>query len=143
ALWLVFLGLLVIVFTGAMVDYAGMGARAFQNAPSHVLQYFVVAIMLDRTVAALREALHASDERRGDMDHWLSARERAQAKLEHAKQVEATGQRAGAVAHAFKNVLSVSLGYAQRRERLADREKAALVDALSGVEAETRRAPGI
>src|SRR5690606_14496364 len=140
ALWLVFLGLLVIVFTGAMVDYPGMGARAFQNAPSHVLSYFVVAIMLDRTVAALREALHASDERQRDLEREMSARERAQAQLVHAKKVEATGQLASGVAHDFNNVLSVILGYAQRRERLADRDKAALVDALSGVEAETRRA---
>lgn len=140
ALWLIFLGLLAIVLTGALVDYPELGGRAFQNAPSHVLAYFVVAIMLDRTVAALREALQASDERQRELRHEMAARERAQAQLVHAKKVEATGQLASGVAHDFNNVLTVILGYAQRRERLADRGASALVDALSGVEVEARRA---
>ncbi|MCD9027969.1 sensor histidine kinase [Luteimonas sp. BDR2-5] len=140
ALWLIFLVLLAIVVTGCLTDYPARGGRAFENAPSTAMAYFIVAIMLDRAVAALREALHDSDTRRAALQREMAARERAQAQLVHAKKVEATGQLASGVSHDFNNVLSVILGYAQQRERLADRDKSALVDALAGVETEARRA---
>lgn len=140
ALWLIFCALLAIVVTGCIVDLPAFGARAFENAPSFALAYFLVAVMLDRTVTALREALHESDARRGELHQEMMARERAQTQLVHAKKLEAAGQLASGVAHDFNNVLNVILGYAQRRERLADRDKSALVDALAGVEAEALRA---
>ena len=143
ALWTICLALLGIVLTGCLVDYPARGGRAFENAPSISLAYLIVTIMLDRTVTALREALHSSDTRRRELQYEMAARERAQSQLAHARKVELTGRMASGFAHDFNTVLSVILGYAIRRERLADRGAPALVDALAGVEREARRAVAI
>ncbi|KRF02363.1 hypothetical protein ASG87_00015 [Frateuria sp. Soil773] len=105
--------------------------------------YLLIAIIVDRTVAALREALAESIAKTNRLEREMAERERAQQQLVHAQKMEAVGRIASGVAHDFDNVLNVVLGYAMRRERLADRGAGALVGALEGVETAARRALAI
>lgn len=112
--------------------------------------YVLVTILLDRTVAALRDALAESQAHREQLIH-ANARleqeaiehERSRGQLIHAKKMEAVGMLASGVAHDFGNVLSVVLGQAERREYIADRGIQALVNAMQDIEFAARRALAI
>lgn len=105
--------------------------------------YLLIAIIVDRTVAALREALAEAIAKTNRLEREMAERERAQGQLVHAQKMEAVGRIASGVAHDFDNVLNVVLGYAMRRERLADQGSGALLGALEGVETAARRALAI
>ena len=105
--------------------------------------YLLIAIIVDRAVAALREALTESIAKTNRLEREMAERERAQQQLVHAQKMEVVGRVASGVAHDFDNVLSVVLGYAMRRERLADRGVPALVEAMEGMELAARRALAI
>lgn len=152
ALWTV-LGVLMAVFMlGTLSDalqQMSHGAVSWQwgRKASMVVSYLMVAVLLDRTIAALRESLDESNQRGRDLEQAngrleceMAERERAQGQLVHAQKMEAAGRVASGVAHDFDNVLNVVLGYAMRRERLADQGTPALLGALEGVELAARRA---
>lgn len=110
--------------------------------------WLIVALVLDRTVAALRDSL-AESEQRGRaleqayarLEHETAERERTREQLIHSQKLDATGRLASGLAHDFGNVLTVILGYAQRRDRLAATGgEPALLSALEGVELAARRA---
>lgn len=105
--------------------------------------YLLIAIIVDRAVDALREALAESIAKTQRLEREMAEREHAQQRLIHAQKMEVVGRIASGVAHDFDNVLNVVLGYAMRRERLADRGVPALVDAMEGVESAARRALAI
>lgn len=150
-LWAV-LGVLLAIFgLGIASDLAQHIARGpwdweINNKAPMVVSYLIVALMLDRTISALRLSLTESNAR-GQMLQVVNARlhremedrARAQQLLVHAQKLETVGRVAGGVAHDFSNVLGVILGYAQRRERLADSGTQALVDAMQGVEKAAHR----
>lgn len=151
ALWTVFLVLMVVFAIGFASDairQVGQAALAWDvgKKASMAISYVVVAVVLDRTIAGLRESL-AESNARGRMlqvtnerlHREMEDRARAQQLLIHAQKVETVGRVAGGVAHDFSNVLGVILGYAQRRERLADHGPEALLNALQGVEMAARR----
>lgn len=155
ALWLVYVALLSCLLLGAFTDALLRGYDAhfsvlLGSLVSRAIIYLLIVILLDQTVAALRATL-AESNARGDavqrlntsLQHEMSERERAQHQLVHAQKMEAVGRVSSGVAHDFDNVLNVVLGYAMRRERLADRGTPALLEAMEGVELAARRALAI
>ncbi|TAA38815.1 sensor histidine kinase [Pseudoxanthomonas winnipegensis] len=122
------------------VPLAGMGLNA-------VGTFLLIALVLDRTVTALRESLAESNSHRRELADALSRlhtemaeRERAQARLVHAQKMEVTGRLASGIAHDFGNIISIIAGFASRRHVLADRGVDALVNALKNIEMASQRA---
>lgn len=155
-LWLTLvalLGILALCLGANLLANSAMGgaqSTLMGKLISMAVIYVLVTILLDRTVAALRDALAESQAHR---EHLLLAnerlkqeaieRERAREQLIHAKKMEAVGLLASGVAHDFDNVLSVVLGHAERRERIADRGMQALIEAMQDIEFAARRALAI
>ncbi|GGY26632.1 hypothetical protein GCM10008098_19580 [Rhodanobacter panaciterrae] len=151
ALWTVFAVLMVVFAIGDASDAIrqvghGVVAWSLDQQASMAISYVVVAVVLDRTIAGLRESLVESNARgrmlqvsNERLHREMEDRARAQQLLIHAQKLETVGRVAGGVAHDFSNVLGVILGYAQRRERLADSGPEALLKALQGVEMAARR----
>lgn len=150
ALWTAFV-LVQLVFAIGWITDAGNAQQSAQwvrnalnNAPSLLVSYGIIAIVLDRTVTALRESLAESDGRGRELQREMEQRELAQAQLIHAQKLEATGRLASGIAHDFGNILDLVLGFARQRDALRDagsaREQAdALYGALDAVETSALR----
>lgn len=143
ALWLSY-GLVLAVFTVGYVSDARSQKgtewiiAALSNAPGLMLSYTVITLILDRTVAALRQSLAEADARSRALAEEMAERERTQAQLIQSQKMEATGRLAAGVAHDFGNLLNVIRGFARERDSDAHLSKsartAALEQALEGVE---------
>lgn len=151
ALWSAFGVLLAIFLVGFAVDAATFersprnGAAPLHLLPSVVFAYFVVVLVLDRCITALRSSLAESEDRRACLEHEIAERERTQVQLVHAQKMEIAGRMASGVAHDFSNVLAVILGLTKERFRISDpggdpREDArVLADTLQCVESSAMR----
>jgi signal transduction histidine kinase len=153
ALWTVFGFLLLALAMGALSDLVrehfkpGPAAYSPSWMPTTVMLYVIIAVVLDRTILALRNSLDEATRRsvelaqaNQELTREMAERERAQEKLIHAQKMEAVGRIASGLTHDFDNVLNVVLGFATRRQRLAALGTEALVDALAGIETAARRA---
>ena len=113
--------------------------------------WLIVTIVLDRTVAALRNSLEESEQRSRELEQAnvrlqeeTAERERTREQLIHSQKLDLAGRLASGLAHDFNNILMVVLGYAQQRNGLAaSGGEAALVPALEGVALATRRAMAV
>lgn len=113
--------------------------------------WLVIALVLDRTVAALRDSLEESEQRGQALEQTYdrlqketAERERTREQLIHSQKMDLAGRLASGLAHDFNNVLAIILGYAQQRNRLAaSGGEPALVSALEGVELAARRAMAV
>lgn len=113
--------------------------------------WLIIVLVLDRTVAALRDSLEESEQRGRALEQAYvrleeetTERERTREQLIHSQKLDLAGRLASGLAHDFNNVLAVILGYAQQRDRLANEEgKSALVSALERVELAARRAMAV
>jgi signal transduction histidine kinase len=156
ALWVTYASILAIFALGQLADAAWLATPvhgrliAFRSWPMLAVAYGVVAIILDRAIAALRTALHQAEQRalalaegNARLEREMDERAQAQSQLIHSRKMDAIGRLASGVAHDFDNVLNVVLGYASQREHLADRGTPALVGALEGIEQAAIRALSI
>jgi len=152
ALWAVYACIPVMFLLGMGSPWAqaapGIGTGAdnrFQNLPSLALSYFMITLVLDRTVAALREGLFRARHAARRMREEMRERERVQARLLHVQKIETVGQLTSGVSHDFNNILGSIIGHASIRHRAyeldfdAQREAPELAEALEGVEQAAQR----
>ncbi len=155
ALWLMLGSFAAMLLACAVLDMFRADpvapATTFGKALSIAGIWLIIALVLDRTVAALRDSLEESEQRGRALEQAYqrleaetAERERTREQLIHSQKMELAGRLASGLAHDFNHILSIILGYAQQRRRLAaNGGEAALMGALEGVELATRRATAI
>lgn len=155
SLWVLYGLLVVILGVGGISDVLTLQHDHYPrpwlgaaNWPSLVFSYFVIALVLDRCVAVMRNSL--GEARR--MSAALSAanralrdemiqREKARESLIHARKMETVGQLAGGVAHDFNNVLAVITGCVERAR--ASYDPGLLRQLIQSIGAATRRGSAV
>nr|WP_244663416.1 ATP-binding protein [Xanthomonas sp. A2111] len=142
ALWLVYLCIPLIFWLGMESPWGQdpHGNRSpFQNLPSLALSYLMITLVLDRTVAALRESLWRARRSAARLRVEMRERTLAQQRLLHLQKIELVEQLASGVSHDFNNILSAILGYTEQRHCVHEldyhppRDALVLADALEGV----------
>ncbi len=152
ALWAVY-ACIPLMFWLGMESPEGQAPNAsgnpFQNLPSLAMSYFMITLVLDRTVEALREGLFSARRSAERLRVEMRERERVQARLLHLQKIESVGQLASGVSHDFNNILGAIIGYTAQRHRLHELDydpvvdAQAMGDALEGVELAAQRGVAI
>jgi len=154
-LWIMLGSLAMMLLACVALDMVRTGPAApsatIGKAVSIAGVWLIIALVLDRTVAALRNSLEESEQRGQALEQTYAhlqketaERERTREQLIHSQKMDLAGRLASGLAHDFNNVLAVILGYAQQRSRLAaSGGEPALVSALEGVELAARRAMAV
>ncbi len=153
ALWLMFAAVVAAFFAG--------GVHAVVHAPgpewpftelmiltTKVIIMLMIAVVVDRSVAALRETL-AESSRRADalalantqLEAEMAERKQVEEQLVHAQRVEAAGRLAAGVAHDFNHLLTLIFTYVAKGRGAPD--EAGVREALEGVNGATERAASI
>ncbi|MFC5741782.1 ATP-binding protein [Dyella tabacisoli] len=147
ALWGITLAMLAMLGMGALVDnYEGDGntTMAIINFIRCGLGFVIVAVILDRSVSALRETLNLANLRGEDLlriqktlQQEILEKERSQAQLIQSQKVEAVGRISSGIAHDFNNILGVIMGYASRPD--ASDSLPVATDSLDGIKLAAQR----
>lgn len=151
ALWAMYASLAVALFLGAGTEIRMTGEPAqllLVDALIRAAMFLLVAVVVDRSIAALRASLDEAVQRGQELaavnarlQEEIAARERTQEQLLHAQKVEAIGHMASGVAHDFNHLLSLILGYAERGRDSQDEDE--LREVMGGMESAARRASAI
>lgn len=154
ALWGAVAWLVLVVLLGAWRDAArafflpSLWPRLLESATIGIAGFVIVAVVLDQSVAALRESLDLARKRGNDLARSrdrlqleMQEKERSRDQLVHAQKMESVGRLASGVAHDFNHLLSLIMGYAARARRSDDPQQ--LKAALQGADAAARRAAAV
>lgn len=129
ALWLMY-GWIVLVFTvGVWTDLRAVPAEFIPAIIDGFISasiFLLIAIVVDRSTAALRESLTSATLRTAQLseanrrlEDEIAERERMREQLIHAQKVEAVGRLSAGVAHDFNHLLALVTGYAEQGRSVA------------------------
>ncbi|HEY9254962.1 MAG TPA: ATP-binding protein [Stenotrophomonas sp.] len=145
ALWAMFVAIMVAFWLGVRTD---LPQDAFGDAVISGAIFLLIALIFDRTSAALRQALGDAQLRAEQLDvaHATLQREVAERRntedqLVNARKVEAVARLAAGLNHDFNHLLSLVSGYVRKARRASDAR--AQAEALDGIESAASRAAAI
>lgn len=128
ALWGMYGVLLVALVAGMVADAQpprGTGEYYFGDPVARGIMFLLIAIVIDRSVAAMRSSLDEATRRGRELalanerlKQEVAVREQAQMQLIHSQKVEAIGRMASGIAHDFNHLLGLVLGYTERSRRI-------------------------
>lgn len=146
ALWTVFAAMVASLLAAYLSEVlfihpqAAMYAHGLVKVATIGVIYLCVALVVDQTVVALRQAIIESHERERALDKLsrtlqseIMNHRLAQEKLMHVHKIEAVNRIAAGVAHDFGNVLGVISGYADQCESISDRGMPAMIEAMEDI----------
>ncbi|WP_165967388.1 sensor histidine kinase [Luteimonas aestuarii] len=148
ALWSMYGALVLALMLGAGADVrneAMAPGHAFGDAVIRSVMFLLIALVIDRSVAALRESLKDAMARSAELEQAnaqlleeINAREQAQAQVLHAQKMEAVGRMASGLAHDFGHLLTLVDGYAANAVKATSEDERTA--ALEGVRSAAARA---